>query len=783
MPVVNGTDLARLRATRHTTELALNVYAPPTIWTARIDGAQTNGALAVIVKTVSQVRAPSKNMQVWFGTTAGGNELGEARFKSYGAPTLHVSTHQADLPDNGYVTVKEVVQPQAVHVGIVYGVGFALDTLFEDEDIAYSDQDYIPLARCGTHCVIYRDAITGLATGKFYSRSTGIGGATLSTHTWYWRGGTVTVGSTATAGTSGAPNQVTWNTTGDYYCSLTVTDSNGKTHTRFFVVFVRDLVDAVSFKQLELSAIECDEQGVWQTTLTVHAAANLIAFPKNALCVLSAKDTFGSEAVSIGNELYRENIVLVGYIKSDSVKQDWEKGTVEFTVINLAGMLQTQGQIAGDLEDSVESPTTVDPWHQLLGMTYNLAVHHVLVWHSTASQLGDVYLNLPALTALYATLPEGSLADQLTPLCTTVSGRWGGTAQGHLYFEPHPQLTPVTGRSTAYVIDQQLVDLRGEIDFGQEEQTKRVSRVDFWGEDAAGEPFGSWAPAREWSTGMPEKVEGIRVNDQNHCNQMAGLYEAYHNLNYQEVILPWRGNYRIFDVFPAEPIAVTAPSNKRGIAWASQRCWLKHVSYDLSKISQGILLVTVTCEMDVSGSLGTTYYEPPYGEVSPYPVSIPVIPSFPPLNWGGVPFPFPGGPSIPPLSALGTYDFVDGIAETVAAGTTQPMLVGLPRRCRLVWLSLFCAEDDITFSVFVDGQANACLICTHNTAWTIERHNGLTGALISTWTGAASSYAIQHILSGANAVTLYGSGLFRTQLVTGANPTSLFAYGIGGASF
>jgi len=651
VPVVPAPNLALLRTKQHVTDLSLNVYVPPTIWSAQVNGAQANGSTSIAVDNVVNVRTPAKNMQVFFGTTPGASDLGEARWRSYAAPTLNVSIHNSDLGDDVYITVKEVIQPQSIHVGIVYGVGFGLDHLFEDNDIPYTDDNtnYPPLARCGTHCVIYLDPNTLLATGKFYSRSTGIAGATISSVLWSWRGGTVTAGSTVTAGTSGAPNQVTWNAPGDYYCSLTVTDNHGKTHTRFFVVMVRNpnsFLDTISYRKLEISTLEGDEAGVWSGTITVRSIAAISEFPKNALCVLSAVDRYGATQQSIGNELYRENIVMVGYIKSGSVKQDWIKGTVTFSLWNIAGVLSTLGELAGDLE-TPNPPNAVDPWHLLNGMTYNLAVHHLLVWHSTVSQLADVYLNLTNFTAEFVTLPEGAMSEQLTPICNSVSGRWGGTALGHLYFEPHPQLQPVSTRSTSYILAQNLTDLRDEVDFGDEPQNKIVSRIDFWGEDAAGTPFGSWAPPTPWSSGSPLTLNGIRIVDQANCNVLAGLYEAYKNLGFKQVILPWRGNYRIFDVFPAEPISVTAPPNKRNIAWAGMRFWINHVTYDFSKIGSGVLLVSTTVEMDIKGSLAIGQPEPPPGTVPPYPTVIPPPGTLPPVIWPG-PTPFPPPPPNPP---------------------------------------------------------------------------------------------------------------------------------------
>lgn len=761
--ILSAGDLTLLRESRHATRLNLCVYVPPTIWYAQVDGAQTTGDTTITVKGVVNTRTPSTHFQVLIGSALGLGDYGEARWRGYAAPTLSVSYHNAPLPNNAWITVKEVVQPQAIHLGIIYGIGTALDTYLEDNDVAYTNENTLmkPVSRCGTHAVIY--LVNGVATGKFYSRSetfpTAGGGLT---YLWYWRGGTVTVGSTATAGTAGVPNSVTWNTAGDYYCSLTVTDASGKSHTRYFVVFVRDSISPnIPQRNLQISGMAGDERGIWSADLEVFASATEAVFPKNALCVISADDYFGGTAYpvntvssTIGTELYRENILLAGYIQENSVKQDWVKGSVSFKVENLASVLGTEGHLAGDLETDVGATI----WHSFAAasFTYNQAAHHILMWHTTANMLADLYFDLPDFIAEFVTLPEGALSEQLTPICNTVSGRWGGNAMGHIYLEPHPQYTPVTGRSTTYTINTTLADLRAEIDFGTEQQGKTVSKLDFWGEDEIGDPWGSWAPPFPWPTGLPETIDGIRVADQTAANQLAGLYEAYKNLSLKDVIIPWRGNYRVFDVFPASPIAVTAPTNLRGINWVSQRCWIKSVSYDTG--TSGVILVNTTVEMDISGSLGVSILEPEDGVVSPYPIVFPTLPSIPPFTWGG--FTFPSGPPTPPSLAFSQYDIWDGIKLPLFAGETIQLLNGVTtRRVKFTSFNVICDEDDVTLNVYFSTYVAPMIIAQRVAgAWTIARYTS-GGVLIGSPVASGSARLATINWTGASIITLATRGI------------------------
>lgn len=411
MTAISAPDLVLYRTTRHATQLALDVYAPATIWSTQVNGAQTTGARSITVDAPTVVRTPGKHFQVLFGTAAGGHDLGEARFLTYAANVLTVSAHNAPLANDTFITVKEEIKPTAIHITMDDN-----DIPSEDGVEAYGssfNEQFIPLAVCKTHAKAYIDPVTGLATVSFWSDSQTFGAATLigATHLWYWRNGTVTVGTTGTAGTALVPNVVTWNAVGDYYCSYTVTDSLGKSATRYFVVFIR--LPGTSHTNLEVSGWSGNaESGVWQATLTLYGTATDATFPDHALCVLSAEDWYGATQVSIGGETWRENIALVGYIRRGSTKYDWLRSTVEFQVESILGVAQNLWQLGGGIE-YLASPTN---WHQIKNLDYNLIVHHVLTRHSTLSQICDCHLDLPAFVHEYIDLTDTSIGEQLKQL-------------------------------------------------------------------------------------------------------------------------------------------------------------------------------------------------------------------------------------------------------------------------------------------------------------------------------------------------------------------------------
>lgn len=759
------------------------VYVPPAIWTAQVNGAHTQGARSIAVDNVSQVRAPARNFQVWFGTSAGSHDISgdvPVLFRSYSSGTLVIGENNLTLPDNTYITINEVVPPAAVLPDIDDD-----DVVTEDGGaLAYTDENehYPPLARCGAHAVAYRDEATGLATVKFYSRSAAMAdGATITAHLWVWRGGTVVAGSTTTAGTEGSPNVVTWDASGDYYCSYRCTDSNGKTHTRYFVVFVRDrAIGLLPYRQLEITnRPEADrESGVWKTGLRVWTTATVAEFPNQALIVLAAADYFGSEQVSIGVEPYRENVVLIGYIRSGSVKCDRLGGSVEFDVESPSGVMDNLTAVAGGLERASGTPSG---WHSLANLDYNLAVHHLLTQHSTLSQIVDVYLNLLSYGNEYIDVPEGSLSAQLKSVVGAVRGVWGSSSLGHLYFETVPLLQDVDDRSTDYVLATTNADLIGEIDLGTEQHEKQVAQVEFNGVNDVGDPFFSVAPPKPWSQGgQPERVDEILVADQDEANTLAGLYEGMFNNDFAEIPLAWRGNYRIFDIFPIRPIQlnVAASQNRRGIVWVNERCWTKRMTYDYRP--GGILMVSTVVERDAYGPPGSGDGEPGDDGGIDYPPTLPPLITIPPLP---ITRPLP-----PPLSA-GTrqiYDFDDGwdASEALANTTVLGIRGRSNRRFRVTSFRIASSDTGFTVNGYFGSLTNAAITCKHeaDNTWTFKRYNTSTGALISTRIGAAGT-SFEIFLTGGNIVTVSASNLpLRTEIVTADSPATV-DYGIGGETY
>lgn len=683
---MGSADTTRLRKQRHGTILYLGVYHPAAIWTAQVDGAQTTGDTTVTVKTVVQVRAPALHFQVLIGTLTDPDYYGEAMWVSYSAPTLTLSPHNCQLPNNAYITVMEEIKPQSVN-----HTQSATDVVLEDGRVAYTNQNtqYRPLAKCGPPAAGFVDTTTDKVTINFYGSAEAIApGAALDTWTWNFVDGNPAAA--AVQGTSVAPIVVEFTGAADRYWSYYVRDDNGNSHTCYRPVMLYDRyatgapTDHLPYSDIEILGCTADaDAGGASLQIRVWTDADATDFPAGALIVLFAEDWYDGEKISLGGQyVYRENILFSGYVRRGTIHQDANRGYVEFYADGL-GILS--GNLPG-MAFTLTSDATPAGWHELAGMTPRLAAYHLLTEHSTLDHVADVYFDLPSYTKDHIDFMDSSLRDQLNnQCCTCVRGRFGSSFQGMLYLEGNPQLLAPADRPATEILSTTANDLIS-IDLGPEKYEQDATLIDFSGEKANGDPVFSLAPVYPWTRGGQwTKVDGVRADDQTEGNELAGLYEGQANNPYPEIALAWRGNYRVFDPFPAAPtqLNLTATNNARGLVWTNEPTWTKRVTYNYRNTR---LLVSTVQEDDAYGPPGKTGNYP----TTPPEVTDGVIPVEPPITWEE---PFP-----PPISNdtwaskvyLLTGDGVYYSADFTGPGGAMPTWTlidgGLPATPTYLWM-------------------------------------------------------------------------------------------------
>ena len=736
---LSSSDIDLLRE-KNQTKLYLAVSHPAIRGTAQVSGNYSQGATTITVTGSTIPAGTGQDFTVLFGTSAGDDSLGYARFRNLTGATLKISPHNAVLSNGNWVTVLNEIYPSTILPRVTFG-----GVVYEDKTDTWVsvNASYIPLVNMGPPACAFVDPTSGppaVASIPFYSTSVGVHGATITNWDWQFYGGSPS--SSSLEGSSGSPILVDF-PVGQYWVSLKVTDSHGITNMGWRQVFVFDKVNNKPYEQLEVSSFEGDaSQGGWTVHLKVWSSADETAFPRGAMVVLFAEDKYGDTEKSIGGDYVgRENIVFVGYVRRDTLKKDWAKNWTEFDADGIGKLMNNMLAWPANLK-SVASPSK---WHELKDMTADLIVHHILTQHSTVHEVTDVVLSTLTYAIQYLDITESDLYDQINnQLLTAVRARLGSSRTGRLYAESVPNLLTHTARTQPVVMDAEFVDIQGEVDLGEELHEYVDAQIDFIGFGYSGadlKPYRCLAPKNQWRSGKVEQIEGVRADTQSEANTLAGIFEGYRNADFLAVIVHWRGNYRVFDVFPAEKVTLTltALQNNRGIVWTQQVCWHTKVSYDYKP---GILLVTSTLERDAIYRKGVTNASAGTDSTPGTTIDPPSVIPVPPPTPGPYPPPGPsptGGP---------TYDAGGAYLGTIPAGTVKQ---GVGLLNGTTWGHYF---------VLMTGSSDS---------WTIA----LNGSTIASGSGSVAWTALSSPQTFAN-----GSGIVFTITATGGSSDLFWGVGV-----
>lgn len=605
MPAVTSSDLGTLRdLTPHMTKLGLAVFRPATCVTGVVSGG-TTGMTSMTLGSMATYSTPERHFSVVAGSAAGLSNGGKTRMKALSGTTLTVGKNNIDWATYPYVTILKVIEPHVILPD--------LNNDYEDGDIPYTDENdqYMPVARIGPPAVAVLDGAASV-TIRFYSNSAVMDTtATLSSHAWTFPSGSPS--SSSSAGTQSSPINVTWSSaTGHtpHYVKYVVTDSHGKTHTRYNPVWIfNTITDAITDFELESCSGDY-ESGGWTASIRVFGDATTTEFPDDAMVCLFAQDWYAGHKTSIGgNWAYRENIVFVGWIVRDSVAKDAETGSVTFELEGPSARMKAMNAWPCNLKH-VESP---DEWHELHNMTCERAAHHILTQHTTMDHICDVNFTGEASRIQYIDIPEGDPYNQIDEYCLSpIRARLLSDRQGSIYCGRNPNLLPTDERTTIQtVITVDLGDIRSDpgLEIAEEEHENQVSQVDFIGMYCDGDevnPYYSLAPEHQYDFGTVEKVDGILVADQNEANELAGLYLANFNNIWRELRIP-SFNYRVWDIAPEEytTLTLTAAQTLRGLVWSTQKfiCRQVEIEYDSERSA---LFVNASFERDSYGASGVT---------------------------------------------------------------------------------------------------------------------------------------------------------------------------------
>lgn len=301
-------------------------------------------------------------------------------------------------------------------------------TMYKDYNTAYTDQtdDFPPIANAGSAKAGFVDLVTGVATFDFDGSGIAMAdGASISSYAWAFDDGTPATAATADVTGVTFPPGFRW-------ASLTVTDSNSKTHTAYVPVVA---VDTWNFTPLRarISRRGYNASIGWEASFELYDA-DLSDIPEHALCIFWTEEWFGLETGAIDGN----NVKFVGWITSEELTMEplWSD-----TLVNAQGPLAVLQQRPA-FPQTVRRDATPADWTQVKGLDHWKNFVYLLMFHSNLLELCDIerptFYNSYPVTRLDA--DAGTLYDQLKFQADVVCAQLTADARGALYLRRVPHL-------------------------------------------------------------------------------------------------------------------------------------------------------------------------------------------------------------------------------------------------------------------------------------------------------------------------------------------------------
>lgn len=374
----------------------LYLWQPEVVFAARVNWPTATYPLdlfdvdGVTVGAIEDARA---GMTILLGSAPGLSDYGRQRIRKDGAgDRLFVGrssrgTHDGELTvvDNAYVTVWDLRLLWAKIPYIAPPVD-GVSEIFKDSDIPVEDHTEFPdpVANTGAGFAATIDAITGLITVLFNGqRSFAVApGATLVSFLWNIKDGTLTSGSLTDDFI-----EATF-PAGRRYVELTVTDSNGKSHTASCPVYARDPDADTSFAGFDIEGqIRATDQG---QTVSIRALEDMphITYPEGTLAMSWDREPTGTAD--------RQHMLIIGWLDTENAQSSRAKTGVlrdtTITILDGAAKVDTLPGFPQAMADDASRDTELIPsitWNYMVNPNLDWYIIFLLYYHSTALEVLD----------------------------------------------------------------------------------------------------------------------------------------------------------------------------------------------------------------------------------------------------------------------------------------------------------------------------------------------------------------------------------------------------------
>lgn len=560
-----------------------------------------------------RIRKPATEDTIYFGRSATGSRDGEVRGV-----------------DNAHITVLNdfriwAVVPYIADDGVIY----------KDSDIAYSDQtkNNPPKANAGIYMAGDIDASTGkLRVTLPHETNTSFAvadGATITAYNW-----TLPTGVSLVPPSAATDPQITVDCNpGFYWIALTVTDSNGKTHTARVGVYAHDPnndSNDVFVKNFTIDNWRITPEGQ-ELTVTIledipigsgGSGADLGGIPDGTL-VMMWKDN----PISPSD---RNHMMFVGWHDYDPSEVRSERtATLKDTKLQCVDVAGRMKRIVG-FSQQIEIADDGNPteWTKMKTPNLDKYLDYLMRWHSTVLDVTDWQWSGTGSTYNFVIL--GSDKDNLWEQVNTrakafVPNRYMTcTRRGQLKVRVDPMLQNPSSRTTTV---QWTIDDTVYSDF--EYQQQRTPRLHWLRGSAvvAGADRNNiravfcYAPGKTPGQGAEEQEAGRQLSpDQDTLNEQEG--HRYARLQAHQSHFTIRTYNMIPDgVEPAlyEWVRLTIPSSvaaRRGLSFTNERGLIHSIDITVGYERGGYTHETsIEWEREVIGQPAETYVPPPPDDI------------------------------------------------------------------------------------------------------------------------------------------------------------------------
>lgn len=450
-------DLTKWRSHPQWQQTFLYLDSAPAVFQFRTgNNAWPINAFAVSSVSIGAYTAADPGMLVCFGSTAGADDLGRSIVQRSTSSTLYTSILSAGTLDgevapmtNAYVTVYDTFPvfskpPYIIQDGALLGTTYKDGTL----DFATYGVHSPPLALIngGIGWADFVDDITNVVTLNLSATSSyaTAQGATISSYLWDVKDGTITSGSTTTSAIT-----ITF-PAGRRWIRLTVTDSNGITGIRRFLIVGCTKAQGSMWEPVrKFNWTRTVKTGGQEVKLQLRQAIPVSSYLDGMVGIVWQYEYEGFTQVKLFGPSGKEHVKFTGYHHFDdnntTAGLDGLRYTTEFEMQDVGYRLQNIPAYA----QTIQRASSPARWEEMANADIDKYLAYLFIWHSSASNVSDFTWSGLGSTYPFPVLATdaNTMFNQLDTTAQAIRHNFTCDCYGQLKITPNPQLLITSAQS------------------------------------------------------------------------------------------------------------------------------------------------------------------------------------------------------------------------------------------------------------------------------------------------------------------------------------------------